>query len=154
MRNTDILSYINNNLADVAFLGSDNIMEKGCANFYDYADVKTKICRLMTARLKNAPSVHGRVRVATKYENITRNHYAAQGIQADIINVRGSVELAVITGLADRIVDIVDSGKTLKKNNLEPVDKIADISTRLIINKNTLKIKWREINHLINQLGL
>ena len=155
VRNSDILSYINNSLADLAFLGSDIIMEKGHSNFYDYANVKTRVCRLMTARRKNALPIKKRhLRVATKYENIARNHYAAQGLQADIIKVRGSVELAVVIGFADQIVDIVDSGKTLADNNLEPVDKIADVSTRLIINKNAMKIKWREINHLINQLQL
>lgn len=155
VRNSDILSYINNNLADIAFLGSDIIMEKGHSNFYDYASVKTRICRLMTARRKNAPAIKKRhLRIATKYENIARNYYAAQGVQADIIKVRGSVELAVVLGFADQIVDIVDSGKTLEENNLEPVDKIADVSTRLIINKNAMKIKWREINHLIDQFQL
>lgn len=154
MRNTDILPYINNNNADMAFLGSDTILERGPGNFYDYADLSTKKCQLVTARLKNAVDIPpgSRIRVATKYDKIARNHYAAQGMQADIIKVRGSVELAVITGLADRIVDIMDTGKTLRENNLEPVEKIADVSTRLIINKNTLKINWQEINQLTRQL--
>lgn len=155
VRNTDILSYINNNLADIAFLGSDIIMEEGRNNFYDYADVKTRVCRLMTARKKKASPINKRhIRVATKYEKIARNYYAAQGQQADIIKVRGSTELAAIIGFADEIIDIVDSGKTLEENNLEPIDKITDVSTRLIINKNAMKIKWREINHLIHQLRL
>ena len=157
VRNTDILTYIKNNIADIAFIGSDMLLEEKEGskevNYYNYGDIGLTSCRLMTAGKRvNHNSIPPRLRVATKYERIAAKFYASKGIQADIIKINGSVELAAATGFADQIVDIVDTGRTLKDNNLIPLEKITDVSTRLIINKGALKSKWREINPLLKSL--
>ena len=156
IRNTDILSYVLNNVADLAFIGSDTIMENGLADeYYDYMGLNFGKCKLMTAAAEHKKKNNDRIRikVATKYVNIARNFYASKEIQADIIKVQGSVELAAITGLADEIVDIVDTGKTLQENNLFPLETIADVSMRLIINKGSFKRRWSDIDPVVANLS-
>ena len=108
----------------------------------------------MTATLKEKPQISGRVRVATKYVKTARLYFASKGIQAEIIKLYGSMELAPIVGLADYIVDLVDTGNTLKANGLEPRELITEISSRLVVNKAAMKMKHRAIQELINQLEL
>ena len=153
IRNTDLIPYVMNNIADMAFIGSDILLEDGNhTDYYDYTNLGIGRCRLMTAAARKETKPSWRIKVATKYPRIARDFYAAQGIQADIVKVRGAVELAVITGLADQIVDIVDTGQTLRANNLYPMDTIADVAMRLIINKGALKSKWQFIDGFVAKL--
>lgn len=157
VRNSDILTYIKNNMADVAFIGSDLLLEDSdnSGNYYDYADAKLSYCRLMVAGRASAKnySVANKLRVATKYTRVAADYYARKGIQAEIIKINGSVELAASAGFVDQIVDIVDTGKTLRENNLITLDKIADVSTRIITNKGIMKSKWDQLNPLLSQLA-
>ena len=105
----------------------------------------------MTATHKDAPDISGRVRVATKYIKITQRYFASLGIQAEIIKLYGSMELAPLVGLADCIVDLVDTGNTLKANGLEPRDLIMNISYRLVVNKAAMKMKHQAIQSLLDQ---
>jgi ATP phosphoribosyltransferase len=108
---------------------------------------------MMVAGPEGATHRPGRLRVATKYINTTRRFYAAQGVQVEVIKLYGSMELAPLVGLADRIVDLVDTGNTLKANGLQPLEHIADISSRLIVNKAAMKMKHDRVMHLVNCLG-
>jgi len=105
----------------------------------------------MTAAHKDAPPIAGRVRVATKYVKITQRYFASLGIQAEIIKLYGSMELAPLVGLSDCIVDLVDTGNTLKANDLEPRDLIMNISSRLVVNKAAMKMKHQAIQSLLDQ---
>ena len=107
----------------------------------------------MTAAHKDAPAISRRVRVATKYVKTAQRYFAGQGIQAEIIKLYGSMELAPLVGLADCIVDLVDTGNTLKANGLEPRELITNISSRLIVNKASMKMKHGAIQSLIDQLA-
>jgi len=127
-------------------------MEAGVTGLYEPLDLKIAECKLMTAGLKDAAPVKGRIRVATKFVNVARDYYAKQGMQADIIKLYGAMELAPIMGLADRIVDIVDTGNTLKANGLEPMELIAPISSRLVVSKASMKIKHALIQPILDQL--
>jgi ATP phosphoribosyltransferase len=106
----------------------------------------------MTAGLVNAAPVKGRKRVATKFINVARKFFESRGEQVEVIKLYGSMELGPIVGLADLIVDVVDTGNTLKANGLEPVDHIADISSRLIVNKAAMKMKHERVQSLIDRV--
>lgn len=157
VRNSDVLTYIKNNMADIAFVGSDILLEDGDNgdSYYDYADVGLGRCKLMVAgrSTKLNYSVSNKLRVATKYTRVATDYYASKGLQAEIIKINGSVELAASAGFVEQIVDIVDTGKTLKDNNLITLDKIADVTTRIIANKGIMKSKWDKISPLLNKLG-
>jgi ATP phosphoribosyltransferase len=103
----------------------------------------------MTAGMVGGAPLGGRVRVATKFVNVARRFYAAQGLQADIIKLYGAMELAPVLGLAERIVDIVDTGNTLRANGLEALETIAEISSRLVINKAAMKLRPEPLKQLI-----
>jgi ATP phosphoribosyltransferase len=105
----------------------------------------------MTAAHKDAPAISGRVRVATKYVTIAQQYFASLGVQAEIIKLYGSMELAPLVGLADCIVDLVDTGNTLRANNLEPRELIMNISSRLVVNKASMKMKNAVIADLLAQ---
>jgi ATP phosphoribosyltransferase len=105
----------------------------------------------MTAAHKDAPELKGRIRVATKYVKIAQSYFASKGIQAEIIKLYGSMELAPLVGLADCIVDLVDTGNTLKANDLEPRELIMNISSRLVVNKAAMKMKHEAISTLLTQ---
>jgi ATP phosphoribosyltransferase len=107
----------------------------------------------MLAEPVGAGKSSGRLRVATKYVNTTRNYFANLGVQVEIIRLYGSMELAPVLGLADKIVDLVDTGNTLKANGLEPVATICDISSRLIVNKAAMKMKKQVVKELINSFS-
>lgn len=131
-------------------------MEHGGEGLYEPLDLGIAKCRLMTAGLKDAPQQnknrHGRKRVATKFVNVTKQYFKSRGEQVEVIKLYGSMELGPIVGLADYIVDVVDTGNTLKANGLEPLDHIADISSRLIVNKAAMKMKHERIQSLIDQV--
>lgn len=155
LRGVDVLTYIRYGTADMGVVGKDMLMEDGGAELYELHDLAIARCRLMTARQAQAvkPSVQSRLKVATKYVNIAQRFYAEKGVQADIIKLYGGMELAPIMGLADEIVDIVDTGKTLVANGLEPVDFIADISSRLVVNKASMKVKYSRLKSLTDLIA-
>jgi ATP phosphoribosyltransferase len=153
LRGSDVPTYVEFGTADVAVAGKDVILEHGNDGFYEPLDLKIAQCRLMTAAMKNRKPVQGRLRVATKYVKLAHDFYAEKGRQVEIIKLYGAMELAPIMGFADEIVDIVDTGNTLKANGLEPLETIAHISSRLIINKASMKLKHKQIQELTAALA-
>ena len=152
-RATDVPTYVENGAADLGVAGKDVLMEHGASGVYEPLDLDIAKCRLMVAGPVNAPVVEGRLRIATKFVNLTRQYYAEKGEQVEVIKLYGSMELAPLMGLADRIVDVVDTGKTLKENGLEPMELIAMVSSRLIVNKASFKRKADIVQPLIQQLS-
>lgn len=153
LRGSDVPTYVEFGAADVGVSGKDTLMEHSGKNFYEPLDLHIAKCRLMTAGPVGQQLKPGRLRVATKYVNLAKRYYAEQGRQVDIIKLYGAMELAPIMNLADEIVDIVDTGSTLKANGLEARDTIAHISSRLIVNKASMKMKHKEIEALIDAVG-
>ncbi|WP_396587387.1 ATP phosphoribosyltransferase [Bermanella sp. R86510] len=157
IRATDVPTYVEYGAADMGVAGKDVLMEanaSGQANgLYEPLDLNIATCRLMTAALKGAAEPQGRIKVASKFVGLTKRYFAQQGKQADIIKLYGGMELAPIMGLADLIVDIVDTGNTLKANGLEERDLIAPISSRLVVGKAAMKIKHRQIQPIIEKLS-
>lgn len=152
IRATDVPTYVEYGGADMGIAGKDVLMEHGGSGLYEPLDLEIAKCRLMVAGPKDAKPVTGRMRVATKFVNITKDYFARQGAQVDIIKLYGAMELAPIMGLADRIVDIVDTGNTLRANGLEPMDHIADVSSRLVVGQPSMKVKYRQIEPILDQL--
>jgi ATP phosphoribosyltransferase len=151
IRATDVPTFVEYGAADLGIAGKDVLLEHGAESLYEPLDLKIAGCRLMTATHKDTPNISGRVRVATKYVKTARLYFASKGIQAEIIKLYGSMELAPLVGLADCIVDLVDTGNTLKANGLEPRELITEISSRLVVNKAAMKMKHQAIQTLINQ---
>ena len=152
IRASDVPTYVQYGAADVGVAGKDVLMEHGGEGLYEPVDLKIARCRLMTAGPVNAPEPQGRLRIATKFVNCARRYYAEQGQQVEIIKLYGSMELAPIVGLADRIVDLVDTGNTLKANGLEPMEHIAHISSRLVINKASMKMNHDAMQKFIDKI--
>ena len=153
LRGSDVATYVQFGAADIGVAGKDLLLEQQGDGYYEPLDLGIARCKLMTAVAKGAPSHQGRLRVATKYVNIARKFYAEQGRQADLIKLYGAMELAPILELAHEIVDIVDTGNTLKANGLEVRDEIADISARLIVNKAAMKTKFSSIQSIVDAIG-
>lgn len=153
IRATDVPTYVAHGAADMGISGKDVLMEYGDDELYEPLDLKIASCRLMTAGLVGVAEPKGRLKVATKFTNITKRYYAERGVQVDIIKLYGAMELAPILNLADRIVDIVDTGNTLKANGLEPKEMIAPISSRLVVAKAAMKMKHATIQPLIERLA-
>lgn len=153
IRATDVPTYVEYGVADLGVAGKDVLMEHGAQEMYELLDLDIARCKLMTARLKDAGPVSGRMKVATKFVGIAKRYFAEQGRQVDLIKLYGGMELAPIMELADCIVDIVDSGNTLKANGLEPEEHIADISSRLVASRLALKLKDDRINPIVEQLA-
>ena len=151
IRATDVPTFVEYGAADLGIAGKDVLLEHGAESLYEPLDLNIACCRLMTAAHKDAPELSGRVRVATKYVKIAQSYFASKGIQAEIIKLYGSMELAPLVGLADCIVDLVDTGNTLKANDLEPRELIMNISSRLVVNKAAMKMKHEAISALLIQ---
>jgi ATP phosphoribosyltransferase len=152
LRSSDVPTYVRFGAADVGVVGKDILLEHGSEGLYEPLDLNIARCRLMTAGVIGVSSQKGRIRVATKYVNIARQFYAECGRQVDIIKLYGAMELAPIMALSDEIVDVVDTGGTLKANGLEPKDKIFDISSRLVVNKAAMKMKYLGIQKIVDSL--
>lgn len=157
IRGSDVPTYVEFGSADLGVVGKDLILEYGEEGFYEPLDLKLATCRLMTAAPKGADldtlqQTRSRLRVATKFINIARRYFAEQGRQIELIKLNGALELAPSLGLADAIVDIVDSGKTLTANGLEPLDLITEVSSRVIVNQASLKIKNSAIREILGKL--
>lgn len=154
IRATDVPTYVEYGGADMGIAGKDVLLEHGAEGLYEPLDLKIAKCRLMVAGMKDAAPVEGRMKVASKFVNVTRDYFAKQGVQVDIIKLYGAMELAPIMGLADRIVDIVDTGNTLRANGLEPMESIEDdISSRLVVGQPSMKMKYRQIQPIIDKLA-
>jgi len=154
LRASDVPAYVENGAADIGVAGKDVLMEYGAQNVYELIDLKIANCRLMTAgRVDSAGNrqvpTAGRLKIATKYINLTRQYYASRGEQVDVIKLYGSMELAPLVGLGDLIVDVVDTGNTLRANGLAPFDLIATISSRLIVNKASYKRKQAVLSPIL-----
>jgi len=152
LRATDVPTYVEHGAADLGVSGKDVLLEHGGRGFYEPLDLNIGCCRLMVAARVNAPAVTGRLKVASKFVNVAKRYYAEKGEQVEIIKLYGSMELAPLVGLADCIVDLVDTGNTLKANGLQPTELIASISSRLIVNKASMKIKHQRIQDIIDCL--
>lgn len=152
MRGSDVPTYVEFGSADMGVAGKDLILEVGSEGFYEPLDLRIAGCKLMTAQPAGVDLPQGRIRVATKFTNIAKRYFAERGQQIELIKLNGALELAPSLGLADVIVDIVDTGKTLKANGLEARETIADISSRVIVNKAALKLKHAVINDVLAKL--
>ena len=158
VRATDVPTYVQYGAADIGVAGKDVLIEHGGEGLYQPLDLKIAKCRMMVAipagfDYENAVRQGARLKVATKYINIAREHFAAKGVHVDLIKLYGSMELAPLTGLADAIVDLVSTGSTLKANELVEVEHIMDISARLVVNPASLKLKREALRPLIDALG-
>ena len=153
IRGSDVPTYVELGSADIGITGKDILMENGSQGYYEPLDLKLATCRLMTAAPVSSTEMPHRMRVASKFVNIAKQYFSGQGRQVDIIKLNGALELAPIMGLADCIVDIVDTGNTLRANGLEPRELIADVSTRVIVNKASMKIKHDLVQSLLDRLA-
>ena len=157
VRATDVPTYVEFGAADVGVAGRDVLLEAG-ADLYEPVDLGIGRCRMVVAEPEGLaagddPSRWDKVRIATKYPKITEAFFAEQGVQTQIIKLYGSMELAPLVGLADRIVDLVSSGRTLKENGLVEVEDLFEISSRLVVNKAALKLKHPLVSDLIDNLA-
>lgn len=153
IRGSDVPTYVELGSADIGIAGKDVLMEAGSLGYYEPLDLKLARCRLMTAVPQGHEHFPQRLRVASKFVNIAKQYFSEQGRQVDIIKLNGALELAPIMGLADCIVDIVDTGNTLRANGLVPRDHIADVSTRVIVNKASMKMKHGMVQSLLERLA-
>ena len=154
VRASDVPTYVGNGAADIGIAGGDVILEHGGAGLYQPIDLGIARCRLVVAARRGydygrAVQQGARLRIATKYVNLTREHFAGKGVHVDLIKLYGSMELAPLLGLADAIVDLVSSGKTLRANNLVAVEEIRPITARLVVNQVALKTRRAELQPLI-----
>ena len=155
VRATDVPTYVQHGAADLGVAGKDVLDEHGCEGLYQPIDLGIARCRMVVAvangfDYQRAVRQGARLRVATKYVQTAREHFAAKGVHVDLIKLYGSMELAPLTGLADAIVDLVSSGKTLKANNLKVVEEIVPLSARLIVNQAALKTKRAAVQPLLD----
>ena len=154
VRASDVPTYVENGGADLGITGKDTLIEHGTQNLYQPLDLQIAKCRISVAVRNDfdyafAVRQGARLRVATKYVAIARDFFATKGVHVDLIKLYGSMELAPLTGLADAIVDLVSTGNTLRANNLVEVERIMDISSRLVVNQAALKLKQAPIRELI-----
>ena len=150
---SDVAIYVERGAADIGVVGKDILMEAG-SDIYELLDLNTGCCRMAVAAPKgyvNDPDSD--LRVATKFTNVDREYYASMGRDIDIIHLNGSIELAPILGLSDVIVDLVETGTTLRENNLEVIEEIAQISARLISNKSSFKFKNKQIEEIAGKMA-
>jgi len=153
VRAADVPTYVEYGAADAGIAGKDVLLEHESTELYEPLDLGIARCRLMLAEMENAAPVNRRLRVATKYTGTTKRYFSRSGSQVELIKLYGSMELAPILGLADKIVDLVDTGNTLKANGLVPVETICEISSRLIVNKVAMKIKRKAVRNFITELS-
>ena len=153
LRGTDVPTYVRHGAADLGVVGKDVLLEEGADGLYEPLDLGIARCRLMTAGPAGWRPGSSRVRVATKFTRTARRFFAGRGMNADLIKLYGAMELAPMMGLADLIVDIVDTGNTLKANGLEPLELVADISTRLVVNKASMRSHHRAIESLVEDIA-
>ena len=147
----DVPTYVEYGAADLGVCGRDVLMERTC-DLYQPLDLGVGVCRMAVAGVRGRPPPTGVPRVATKYPRIAADHFARRGIQADIVYVQGSVELAPITGLSDLIVDLVETGVTLEQNGLEERELVARVSSVLVANRAAYKLQQQRVRALVDAL--
>lgn len=153
IRGSDVPTYVRHGVAQLGVVGKDILLEHGAEGLYEPVDLGIARCRLMTAGPVGWEGTGARVRVATKFVNIARRHFASRGVHADVIKLYGAMELAPMMDLADLIVDIVDTGNTLRANGMQPLEEIAAISSRLVVNKAAMRSQYRSIQPLVDELA-
>ena len=154
IRATDVPTYVQWGAADLGVAGKDVMMEHGGDGLYEPLDLKIAQCRMMVAGHPGADISARRLRIATKYVNAARAFFAERGQQVEVIKLYGSMELAPLVGLSEVIVDLVESGNTLKANGLVPLEHMHDISSRLIVNKASWKMKHASLQALVDALAM
>jgi len=155
VRASDVPTYVQRGAADLGIAGKDVLLEHGGAGLYQPLDLRIARCRMMVAvqegfDYEGAVRRGARLRVATKYLQTAREHFAGKGVHVDLIKLYGSMELAPLVGLADAIVDLVSSGNTLRANNLKAVEEIMPISARLVVNQAALKLKRAALQPMLD----
>lgn len=155
VRASDVPTYVQYGAADLGVAGKDVLDEHGGQGLYQPLDLGIGRCRMMVAVPREfdyarAAQQGARLKVATKYVQTAREHFAAKGIHVDLIKLYGSMELAPLTGLADAIVDLVSTGNTLRANNLKAVEEVASVSARLVVNQAALKLRRKDIQPLLD----
>ena len=156
VRSFDVATFLIYGAAHIAIIGSDVLEEFNHSEIYSPIDLKIGLCRLVVATTKEIlsdedPLTWSYVRVATKYPNLTSEHFKKRGVHADCIKLNGAMELAPSMGLCRRIVDLSESGETLKANGLIEIEEIMKVSTRLAINRNAYKTNFKKINEIIKK---
>ncbi len=152
LRASDVPTYVEHGAADFGVAGKDVLLEHGSSNLYELLDLQIAKCRVMTAGIQGQTLPNRRLRIATKYVNIARAYFASRGQQVDLIKLYGSMELAPLVGLGDLIVDVVDTGNTLRANGLEPLEEICQVSSRLIVNQVSYKRKYPLLEPILESL--
>lgn len=149
----DAVTYVEHGAADLAIVGKDTILEKG-ENYYEILDLGIGKCKFIVATLLDANIFNriGHIKIGSKYPNVSKKYFEGKGMDVEIIKIEGSVELAPILGISEGIVDIMETGTTLKENGLVVVDEVCDISSRIIVNKSSFKLKRDEINEIIDRI--
>ena len=156
VRATDVPTYVEYGCADIGVVGKDTLLEQE-KDLYELLDLKFGYCRLVVAEPKELkeqddPGNWSNIRVATKYPNVTEKYFASRGVQVELIKLYGSIELAPLVGLSERIVDLVSTGATMRENGMVEVETIAEITTRLVVNRASLKTKHRKITKIVDDL--
>jgi len=152
IRASDVPVFVQHGAADFGIAGKDVLLEHGANGIFELLDLGISKCRLMVASKKNYDLNKSTLKVATKYVKSAKEYFYKQGKQVEVIKLYGAMELAPIVGLSDCIVDLVDTGNTLKANNLVPLELIQEISSRLIVNSAAFNTKHREINQWIQKI--
>ncbi|WP_321530279.1 ATP phosphoribosyltransferase [uncultured Desulfuromonas sp.] len=156
VRATDVPTYVEYGCADIGVVGKDTLLEQD-KDLYEPLDLNFGYCRLVVAEPKalseqDDPASWSNIRVATKYPKVTERYFAGKGVQVELIKLYGSIELAPLVGLSERIVDLVSTGATLRDNGMVEVETIAEITTRLIVNRASMKTKHERIRQIIDGL--
>ena len=156
VRSQDVPTYVEQGCADIGVVGKDTLLEQD-KDLYEPLDLQFGYCRMVVAEPKELrqdddPAGWSNIRVASKYPNMTEKYFAAKGVQVEVIKLYGSIELAPLVGLTERIVDLVSTGGTMRENGLVEVETIAEVTSRLIVNRASLKTKHRRISWLIEEL--
>jgi ATP phosphoribosyltransferase len=158
MRPSDVPTYVEAGAADLGITGKDVLLEQRDRIVYEILDLRYGTCRMVLAGRRGDPSLGeserrlGAMRIATKYPRIAERHFEQTGRQAEVIDVKGSVELAPLVGLADGIVDLVATGRTLEENGLEVLEEIIDSSARLVVNRVSHKLRAEEVDDIVERL--
>ncbi len=153
LRTWDIPKFVNYGAADIGVVGKDILFESNLENnYYELEDLGIGQCRMSLASLENKIPRQKKIRVASKYPEYTKKYFLENSKDIEILILKGAIEIAPVLGLADCIVDLVQTGQTLKENGLNELEKISDITSRLIVNKSSFKSKYKEINEISREL--
>ena len=155
LRTWDIPKFVNYGAADIGVVGKDILFESNLENnYYELEDLGIGQCRMSLASLENKIPRQKKIRVASKYPEYTKKYFLENSKDIEILILKGAIEIAPVLGLADCIVDLVQTGQTLKENGLKELEKISDITSRLIVNKSSFKSKYKELNEISRELKM